>query len=188
VEARKTQPAQPIARQSATVVRLTLKVANPRDVRVELRDHAVKLGGFPVLVTDTRLVLRVPPAKLSQAMARIGKAGLVLEKTLSREDLSLQIARLEGQLESKRTILAELRGFFDTSDVAATLAIETNMNQLVTELEVVKGQLRVLHDRASLVRIEIDFQFKERDRVTEVVSPFEWLNTVDLQRFIEDFQ
>jgi hypothetical protein len=121
-------------------------------------------------------------------MARIGKAGLVLEKTLSREDLSLQIARLEGQLESKRSILAELRGFFDTSVVAATLAIETNMNQLVTELEVVKGQLRVLHDRASLVRIEIDFQFKERDRVTEVVSPFEWLNTVDLQRFIEDFQ
>jgi hypothetical protein len=183
-----SEPAESGGRQSAIVARVTLKVVNPSETRAELRNWASEHGGFPVLITNTELILKVPPDELSATLARLGKKGLVLEKSLQREDLSLQIAKLEGQLESKRAILAELRRFFDTSDTAATLEIEKNMTSLVGELESVKGQLRVLRDRAHWVVIDVSFLFTKRDRVTRVSSPFEWLNTVDLDRFIQEFQ
>jgi hypothetical protein len=176
------------ARQSAITATLVLKVSSPTDTVAELRQYIATLGGFPSLITNTELVLKLPPEHLSAALARIGKAGLVMQKSLTREDLSLDIAKLEGQLESKRAILAELRRFFDTSDVAATLAIEKNMTALVVELESVKGRLRVLRERAQWVVINVRFQFKPRDRITRVASPFEWLNTVDLDRFLTEFQ
>jgi hypothetical protein len=187
-EAPPAQGAMPSARQSAIAATLVLKVSNPTDTVAELRQYVATLGGFPSLITNTALVLKLPPEHLSAALARIGKAGLVMEKSLTREDLSLDIAKLEGQLESKRAILAELRRFFDTSDVAATLAIEKNMTDLVVELESVKGRLRVLRERAQWVVILVRFQFKPRDRITRVASPFEWLNTVDLDRFLTEFQ
>ena len=176
------------ARQSAIAATLVLKVSSPTDTVADLRQYVATLGGFPSLITNTALVLKLPPEHLSAALAHIGKAGLVMEKSLTREDLSLEIAKLEGQLESKRAILAELRRFFDTSDVAATLAIEKNMTDLVVELETVKGRLRVLRERAQWVVIHVRFQFKPRDRITRVASPFEWLNTVDLDRFLTEFQ
>jgi hypothetical protein len=187
-EAPPAEGATASARQSAIAVTLVLKVSSPTDTVVELRQYAATIGGFPSLITNTSLVLKIPPEHLSAALARIGKAGLVMQKSLTREDLSLEIAKLEGQLESKRAILAELRRFFDTSDVAATLAIEKNMTDLVVELESVKGRLRVLRERAQWVVIHVRFQFKPRDRITRVASPFEWLNTVDLERFLAEFQ
>ena len=176
------------ARQSAIAATLVLKVSSPTETVAELRQYIATLGGFPSLITNTALVLKLPPEHLSAALTRIGKAGLVMQKSLTREDLSLEIAKLEGQLESKRAILAELRRFFDTSDVAATLAIEKNMTSLVVELESVKGRLRVLRERAQWVVLHVRFQFKPRDRITRVASPFEWLNTVDLDRFLTEFQ
>jgi len=176
------------ARQSAIAVTLVLKVSSPTDTVVELRQYVATIGGFPSLITNSALVLKIPPEHLSAALARLGKAGLVMEKSLTREDLSLEIAKLEGQLESKRAILAELRRFFDTSDVAATLAIEKNMTDLVVELESVKGRLRVLRERAQWVVLNVRFQFKPRDKIRRVASPFEWLNTVDLERFLTEFQ
>jgi hypothetical protein len=187
-EATSAEGATASARQSAIAATLVLKVSSPTETVAELRQYVATLGGFPSLITNTALVLKLPPEHLSAALTRIGKAGLVMEKSLTREDLSLEIAKLEGQLESKRAILAELRRFFDTSDVAATLAIEKNMTALVVELESVKGKLRVLRERAQWVVLHVRFQFKPRDRITRVASPFEWLNTVDLDRFLTEFQ
>jgi hypothetical protein len=187
-EATSAEGATASERQSAIAATLVLKVSSPTETVAELRQYVATLGGFPSLITNTALVLKLPPEHLSAALTRIGKAGLVMEKSLTREDLSLEIAKLEGQLESKRAILAELRRFFDTSDVAATLAIEKNMTALVVELESVKGRLRVLRERAQWVVIHVRFQFKPRDRITRVASPFEWLNTVDLDRFLTEFQ
>jgi hypothetical protein len=61
------------------------------------------------------------------------------------------------------------------------------MTQLVSEIENIRGELRVQYDRAEYAEVSVDFEFRERDKVLYVESPFEWLNTVDLGRFIEEF-
>jgi hypothetical protein len=180
-------PAADGKRYTALVAFITLKVLNPTDTRKKLEQELKALGGFPVTVTDSALELKVPPAQLSVLLERIAAEGLVVDKALQREDLTLGVAKLSGQLKSKRAILAELRSFFDSSDVTATLHIESSMTELVEELESVKGALRVLHERSQWAIVHVNFEFKERQSIVSVASPFEWLNTVTLDRFLEAF-
>lgn len=174
-------------RRTALVSRMVLKVVNPDDVRAKLAAAVREAGGFPVLVADDRLELKLPPERLDAFLKQVAGEGLVLEKTLERQDLTLEIAQLDGQLEAKRAVLARLRGFFDDSGVQGTLRIEQTMTELVTEIEQVKGRLRVLEERARFALVEISFRFKQRDRLIYVQSPFDWLNTVNLDRFLGEF-
>jgi hypothetical protein len=178
---------EPEGRRTALVATLTLKVIHPKETRKQLEQRVRELGGFAVLVTDHDLHVKLPPSRLSTLVDGVSGDGLVLDRSLERSDLTLEIANLESQQKSKRAILAELRGFFDGSDVAATLEIERSMTALVEELERVKGQLRVLYDRADWAVVRIGFEFKERQRITEETSPFEWLNSVNLPRFLAEF-
>lgn len=177
----------PDERRTHTQAAITLKVLNQTEARQKVEAAAKAMGGFPTLVSDTELRLKVPPRQLSTLLDQISAEGLVIEKSLTREDLTLELAKLEGQLESKHAILAELRSFFDGSDVAATLQIERSMTDLVNELEAVKGALRVLRDRSTWASVHVSFQFRERQRIESVTSEFDWLNTVNLERFLGEF-
>jgi hypothetical protein len=174
-------------RLSALMARVHLKVVHPEQVRQTLTDAAIKLGGHATRITDQGVVLKVPPPELGEFLRKMGDHGLVLEKTLSRQDMTEAIADLEGRLRSKQEIFGQLRAFFDRSNLQATLDIERNMTQLVDEMESIKGQLRVERDRTRWAQVQVDFQFQSRDRVVYVDSPFEWLNTVDLDRFLSEF-
>lgn len=180
--------AEAAPRLTAVTARAVLKVVHPEQVRAELAAKARELGGFPILVADDALAIKVPPDRLGALLDAVAGRGFLLEKTLSREDITQTIADLEGQLRSKDEILERLRSLFDGSDLEATLGIEQRMTEIVSELEQVKGALRVARDRARFAVVEIAFNFQERDRVVYVASPFEWINTVDLDRFLSEFE
>ena len=170
-------------RQAAIRGDLVIKVAHPAKARATLLERARALGGHPALVTSHEVELRVPPAKLATLMKEASGLGLVLKKEESRQDLTVRIAQLAGQLRSKGEILERMRKLVDDSDVSATLAIERSMGQLVGEVEAVTGELRVARERARWATLRVAFQFRERKKIIYVVSPFEWLNSVDLEKF-----
>ncbi|MDD5306506.1 MAG: DUF4349 domain-containing protein, partial [Deltaproteobacteria bacterium] len=151
------EPAQISELQRATALtgRVVLKVVHPIEVRESLADAAKALGGFPMLVTDDQLIVKVPPGRLGEMMAKVAAEGLLLEKSMEREDLTESIAQLEGRARSKNEILARLRGFIDDSNVQATLQIERNMTDLVTEIEQVRGELRVAQERAKWAVVDV---------------------------------
>ncbi|MBN2341418.1 MAG: DUF4349 domain-containing protein [Deltaproteobacteria bacterium] len=167
--------------------RMTLKVVNPDEAREQLKKIAASYGGYATRITDTNIVLKVPPTQITQAMEAFVKQGILVEKTIERKDLTLKIAQLEGKLTSQNEILAKLRSFFDDSDFTATLEIERSMSRLVYEIEQVKGELRYLYDQAEWAVVEVDFRFRERESVMYVSSPFEWLNSANLSTFLEEF-
>ena len=175
------------ARRTALTARLVLKVVHPAEVRRGILEAVGALGGFPVLVEDQRLLLKVPPEKLNEVLRLVSDRGVPLEKTLERNDLTGSIAQLEAQLRSKVEIFRRLRKLVDDSDVGATLQIERQMASLVREMEAQRGRLRVERERARFARVDVAFQFRQRDTLVYVHSPFGWLNTVDLGRFHADF-
>lgn len=181
------EPTVDQTRDTSLVASIVLKVVHPEDVRGSLIELAESLDGFAVLITDERLTLKVPPSKLSQMIQAAAKEGSVVEKTLERQDLTARIAELEGQVKSKTEILRRLRDFFKDSEISAALRVEQSMTALVVELERVKGELRVARERARHAVVDISFRFPERDRIIYVDSPFEWINTVDLDRFLREF-
>jgi Domain of unknown function (DUF4349) len=175
------------SRKKALVWRAVVKVVNPDDARAAVEKQVRLLKGFPTYFNDGSIQVKIPPEALSSLTAEIKKLGMVLEKSLSSEDLTLRIAELEGMLKSKRDIMERTRKFLDSSDVPSTLDIERTMTGLVFEIEQVRGQLRVLYDRSTYAVVDVSFQFRERDKIVYVQSPFEWLNTVDLGRFVAEF-
>ena len=175
-------------RLTAVEFTLVLKVAHPTQARREILARVAEHGGFPTLTSDTKLTLKVPPEALAPLMSELATRGLTLEKSLVREDVTEAVAKLEGRLRSKSDILAQLRRFFGDSNVVATLQIEKSMTALITELEQVKGELRVTRERARWAVIHVDFQYNVVSRVQYVHSPFDWLNRVDLDAFLERFE
>ncbi len=174
-------------RKKALTWRAVIKVANPENARTAVEKQSRLVKGFPMYFNEGSIQVKIPPKELSAFTAEISKLGMVLEKSLSSEDLTLGIAELEGMLKSKREILERTRKFLDNSDVPSTLEIERTMTGLVAEIEQIRGRLRVMYDRSTYAVVDVSFQFRERDRIVYVQSPFEWLNTVDLGRFVTEF-
>ena len=183
----KTPPSEDGLRSALTAA-MVLKVVNPDDAGAAIEAASKKMNGYMSYLDSRTIVVKVPPSKLHQMMSFVVEQGYVVEKTLTREELSQEIAELEGRLKSKLEILGRLRGFFNDSDAVATLEIEQTMTGLVMEIEQVKGRLRVLNDRADWAVLNVSFTFRERDRVVYVTSPFEWLNAADLTGFIDRFE
>jgi hypothetical protein len=177
----------PESRMESVQTTMVLKVINADIARNTIRESATALGGYATHLNDSSITLKIPPAKMAEAMALFSKQGIVIQKTIERQDLTLEIAQLEGKLISQQEILAKLRGFFNKADFAATLDIERSMARLVAEIESVKGRLRYLKEQSRWSLLVIHFSFHERDRVLYVASPFEWLNGANLDTFLEEF-
>lgn len=175
------------SRAAGIEARLVIKVVHPEDVKAALVERARQLGGFPSLITDDRLLLRVPHQGLTELSELAVASGALLERTLASEDIADEIAQLEAQRKSKTEMLERLHGLLDGAPLDGTLRVEQSLTQLVLELEQVKGSLRLLRHRAKFAVLDVAFRFPERDRVVYVSSPFEWLNSVDLDRFLGDF-
>jgi hypothetical protein len=174
-------------RRESLVWRATIKVTNPDDVRMQLKKEAEALGGFLMFFNKSSISLKIPPSALTALTEKVGKMGFVLIRTMNREDLTLRIAELEGMLKSKREVFERTRKFLDNSDVSAALEVEQSMTDLLIEIEELQGTLRVLRDKVAFAVVDVSFEFRDRDKIVYVRSPFEWLNTVDLDRFNKEF-
>ena len=179
---------QPKTERAASIrINIVLKVLNPDKVRTAIKNEALNLNGYPAYMGDSSIMIKIKPEKLEQALSLFTAHGVVIEKDLDRRDLTMEIAQLEGSLSSKEEILKKMRTFFDSSDLNSTLDIERNMNQIVNEIENIKGSLRVLKDSAKWSVIDIFFQFRERENIRYVSSPFNWLNSANTEDFLENF-
>ncbi len=175
------------ARQTAIDATLALKVAHPDQVRRQVLELTKQAGGYPTLVSDGRLDLRVPPQQVEALLTQFSQTGLVLGRTLQRSDRTEVIADLQARLRTKRDIFQRLRAFLDDSNVAATLKVERSMTALVSDLERLRSELEVEEANVRNASVRITFQFHQERRVDQVISPFAWLNTLDLEQFLGAF-
>ena len=178
----------PVGERAVQVVAsIVVKVVHPAEVRRTTLESLKGQGGWPLLVTDQELHLAVPLASVATVTDQIAAAGIVLQKSLQRVDRTDEIVQLQAKLKSKREILARLRGLMDDADTASTLRVESTMNQLVSEVEQLQGDLNVAEASVRMARVVVSFQYHQRQRITYVRSPFQWLNQLDIDRFLADF-
>ncbi|MCU0664580.1 MAG: DUF4349 domain-containing protein [Myxococcota bacterium] len=181
------EPAVAQSRVAGVQASLVLKVVHPDEVRTTLVQKTKELGGYPSFLGDDSLTLLVPHAALPELSLLAAKSGTLLERRLSSEDITDAIAQGEAQVKSKTEMLERLHALLADAPVDGTLRVEERLSQLVIELEQVKGSLRLLRHRARYAMLNVAFRLPQRDRIAYVRSPFEWLNSVDLDRFLEEF-
>lgn len=175
------------ARVNQVTAAVAMQVDDAESVKREAVKIAQELGGFHHQLAKARVVLKVPHAAVEPLIERLSKDRVVVQKTFTRQDITDRTRQLEASVRSKTKILAQLRTFFDDSDVAATLQIEQQLLRLVQELEQAKGQLRVAREQAVWAVVDVTLRLPPERQLRYVRSPFEWLNTVDLQRFLREF-
>lgn len=169
------------------VASIVVKVVHPAEVRRTTLESLKAGGGWPLLVTDQELHLAVPLPAVATVVDQLAAAGIVLQKSLQRVDRTEEIVQLQAKLKSKREILARLRGLLDDADTGSTLRVEGTMNQLLSEVEQLQGDLNVAEASVRMARVVVSFQYHQRQRITYVRSPFQWLNQLDIDRFLADF-
>src|SRR5689334_4001815 len=103
---------------AALIATMVLKVAHPDATRAEILDLVLQHHGHPQLVTDQRVIVKVPPAELTALCDELGKRGLVIDRSMSRTELGPSIAQLEASLRSKQDTFLKLQGFLVDTDVA----------------------------------------------------------------------
>lgn len=175
------------ARRTEHRAMVVLKVARPEKARTEVLAQLDKLGGYPLLVTDDKLELKVPPAKLDALLEVIGGLGLVVDKARTRNDRTEELERLRARLAGRRTLLKRLRGFLAEADVNATVRIESQMLALVQEAEGLAGQLRLAADAVAFARVTLSFTWRQSAPMRYARSPFPWLDGVGLDQLLREF-
>ncbi|MCB0991093.1 MAG: DUF4349 domain-containing protein [Acidimicrobiales bacterium] len=115
----------------------------------------------------TVLVIKVRPEDFGEALARIGEIGELRDQTVSAEDVTERVVDLESRIVTAEASVERLRGFLDN---AATLdqvaAMERELQQRETDLELLRGQLRTIQQAVSLATITLTIE----ERVPEAPS------------------
>ncbi|HEY7195574.1 MAG TPA: DUF4349 domain-containing protein [Gaiellaceae bacterium] len=147
-------------------LRMTVARGSFEDAVQQARSVAGSLGGFVVSsserkdpgrkVTTGTLVLRVPQARYSEAMQRLGDVGRIVGRAESGEDVSAEFVDLSARRRNLEAVELQLLKLLDRADsVAGALAVQSRLDDVQLQLEQVRGQLRYLDNQTSFATITL---------------------------------
>jgi hypothetical protein len=116
-----------------------------------------------VTYTRTSITIRVPAAKLEEAMQKIremsadGKNG-VLSESLSGEDVTSDFVDSSSRLRNLKAAEEQLvRLMENTDDLDATMSVFRELTNIRSEIEVLEGHIKYLQESSALSSISVDF-------------------------------
>jgi len=150
-----------VGRSIVFTATLDIEVPDVTAATEQARAVLAGLGGLTFgqdSVTDPEpravLTVKVPPEHFDEALARLRELGDVIRQTVTADDVTEAIVDLESRIRTAEASVERLRAFLeDAGSVEAVAALETQLLQRETELEVLRGQLRTLQDQVSLATI-----------------------------------
>ena len=168
---------------------LTIKVAQ-RDAAADALVQKTKdLGGYFSSLSDQQVVLRVPTADVDALLTTAEGLGVVVGRSFQRTDLSAQVGEVEARLGAREKVLRMYLEVLRDANANAVVTVEQQITSLIGEIEGLKGQLRLMTDRAQYGTVTIAFQFRERAApARRGDSSFAWLNTMNLADVRDGFR
>ena len=102
------------------------------------------------------IVFKVLPADFSVALERLAGVGKLVDQSISADDVTERVVDLESRISTANTSVARLRRLLeDAVDLEDVAAIERQLLDRETTLEVLRGQLRTLRDQVDLATITL---------------------------------
>jgi hypothetical protein len=179
-----------VGEQPAPTERLVIKTSDlsivVKDVNGRVRaiqNMATMMGGFVVSanvyqittregtqVPQAQIVIRVPQEKLQAALDQIKSDTVeVQNESQSGQDVTDQYVDLQSRLKAKEAAETKLLEIMDnatkTEDV---LAVYTQLQQVESDIEVLKGQIKYTEQAAALSAISVNIAAEETIKPIEV--------------------
>ncbi len=106
--------------------------------------------------TSAVLVLRVPAASYTDAVADLETLGEIISRTRTADDVTDQVVDVEARIETQQASIDRLQQLLDEAgDVADVLAIETELTRRIAELESLQARLEQLTNQTDLATITV---------------------------------
>lgn len=165
-------------------VDMSIVVADPKARMDEIADMAVEMGGFVVSsnlyqstygpnnieVPEASMTIRVPSEQLDAALEKI-KAGAVdiTYENRSGEDVTNQYVDLQSRLKAKQAAEKKLLEFLEAAtDTEDVLAVYLQLQQIQSEIEVLKGQIQYYDESVALSAVSIRLVAEETVQPIEI--------------------
>jgi uncharacterized protein DUF4349 len=150
---------------------LAVVVKDPKTSMTEISKLAETMGGFVVssnlyqtsygpnntAVPEATITIRVPVGKLDDALAAIKKGAVdVTTENVSGQDVTSEYVDLQSRLTAKQAAEKKLTEILNEADKTDdVLAVYTQLEQIETDIEVLKGQIKYYEDSAALSAISV---------------------------------
>lgn len=142
-------------------------------------------GGYFVERSLERVVLRVPAGSFGALREVAADASEeIITYNPSAQDQRQELSAVRAAIASREENLERVLSFLDGADVDGTLALEREISSLMQELESLRGRERAIRTRIAFARAEIALSAQAAGIPDTLPSSFDWLNTLDLYRFI----
>jgi hypothetical protein len=165
-------------------VDMSIVVADPKASMSEIADMAVEMGGFVVSsnlyqsfygpnnieVPEGSITIRVPSKQLDDALEFIKQDVVeVTYENRSGEDVTSQYVDLQSRLKAKQDAEKKLTEIMESAEKADdVLAIYMQVQNIQTEIEMLKGQIKYYEESAALSAISIRLVAEETVKPIEI--------------------
>ena len=166
-------------------IEATVLVGDPDQAADALERWVEKSGGYTLLKSSDRVVLRLPFERIPQLRTTLRELSEdILELSPQSLDLREQILETQAKINSREEVLRQSLTLLDQADVQGTLAIEKEILALIEEIEQLKGTLQKLNLDRTFSRAEISLRYLEQTLPENIPSSFDWINSVDFYSFV----
>ena len=144
-------------------------------------------GGYLVQRNDLGIVVRIPADRFDATVEALKPVGDILHRDIRVRDVTEQFSDLEVQLRTLEAMRVRFEQLLAKADeVKDALAIETELQRVIQEIERIKGKLKVLGELVAFSTITIQFEARQIDSVSSRVNlPFPWLQELGLPSLLD---
>lgn len=143
---------------------------------------ARQAGGYLVVRDDTTITVRIPAARFDETLAKMTALGDVLTRNVEVRDVTEEYYDLETRLRNQEVVLRRLHELLlRASTVEDALKVEAELARVATEVEQLKGRLKLLRELVAYSTITVTFAPTATESVgSRVALPFPWLGSLGL--------
>ncbi len=142
----------------------------------EMNGYVVSVNVYQTLVREgikapqANMVIRVPAERLDEALERIKQDAVeVQSETRSGEDVTDQYVDLQSRLRAKQAAEAQLLKIMEKAEKTEdVLAVYQQLQQVQSEIEVLKGQIKYYEQSAALSAITVNLLAEETIQPIEI--------------------
>ena len=167
----------PAGHQMAFTAWLRLNVSDVRRAVAQSRELALRLGGYVKRMDDDSATLAIPVAKADQALAELGKTGVVASFKLEGEDVTRQVTdiavRLDNLEKTRKRLLALLE---KAGKIDEMVKVETALTRVTTEIERIQAQQKNLRGRIDYVTMHVSYSATVQRQIRVPATPIAWIN------------
>lgn len=164
----------------------TVMASNPDELGRTLSLWAEESGGYFTSLSTNRVILRFPWKKsLGFRTYLNGISDDLFSYNSNSLDLRESILASQSGIEAREEILRKNMELVDEADFDGTLYLEQEILRLMSEIELLKGQLRKAQNDRTMAQAVIEINFQSHSLPQNIPSSFEWINSLSFARFIE---